>query len=116
MLKPFTRLFVVYRFVLVLVRPAEVEKVVANTEYISYNVIWYDMIGPLCDHACLVVFADCCCTRFVNRDDIDFGLAQDLPAVQTLEMVRDSGGVEVSHVCVLRPYICIEYSFSLFVC
>lgn len=43
---------------------------------------------------------DCCtiCTqlyRFVNRDDIDFGLAHDLPAVQTLEMVRDSGGVEV---------------------
>ncbi|CAN0502040.1 unnamed protein product, partial [Scytosiphon promiscuus] len=34
--------------------------------------------------------------RFVNRDDIDFGLAQDLPAVQTLEMVRDSGGVDVS--------------------
>ncbi|CAN0447979.1 unnamed protein product [Ectocarpus sp. 12 AP-2014] len=34
---------------------------------------------------------------FVNRDDIDFGLAQDLPAVQTLEMVRDSGGVEVDY-------------------
>lgn len=33
---------------------------------------------------------------FVNRDDIDFGLAQDLPALQTLEMVRDSEGVEVS--------------------
>ncbi|CAM9658370.1 unnamed protein product [Laminaria digitata] len=34
---------------------------------------------------------------FVNRDDIDFGVAQDLPAVQTLEMVRDSGGVEVDY-------------------
>lgn len=33
--------------------------------------------------------------RFVNRDDIDFTLAHDLPPVQTLEMVRDSGGVEV---------------------
>lgn len=33
--------------------------------------------------------------RFVNRDDVDFGLAQDLPAVQTLEMVRDDGGIEV---------------------
>lgn len=45
--------------------------------------------------------------RFVNRDDIDFGLAHDLPAVQTLEMVRDSGGVEVSRshrfLCVFAP-------------
>ncbi|CAM9308539.1 unnamed protein product [Choristocarpus tenellus] len=31
---------------------------------------------------------------YVNRDDIDFGLAQDLPPIQTLEMVEESGGVE----------------------
>ncbi|CAM9964479.1 unnamed protein product [Discosporangium mesarthrocarpum] len=34
---------------------------------------------------------------FVNRDDIDFGVANDLPPVQTLEMVEDSGGVEVDY-------------------
>lgn len=44
--------------------------------------------------------------RFVNRDDIDFGLAQDLPAVQTLEMVRDSGGIEV------RKYLGCGDSFA----
>ncbi|CAM9831259.1 unnamed protein product [Ascophyllum nodosum] len=34
---------------------------------------------------------------FVNRDDIDFGLAHDLPPVQTMEMVRDSEGREVDY-------------------
>lgn len=42
--------------------------------------------------------------RFVNRDDIDFGLAHDLPAVQTVEMVRDCQGIEVSFQ--LRRALC----------
>lgn len=45
--------------------------------------------------SCPPLLLDWTLDRFVNRDDIDFGLAHDLPAVQTLEMVRDSGGVEV---------------------
>lgn len=51
--------------------------------------------------------------RFVNRDDVDFGLAHDLPAVQTLEMVRDSGGVEVSGYHVIMHARTRKYATDL---
>lgn len=40
--------------------------------------------------------------RFVNRDDVDFGLAHDLPPVQKIDMVQYSEGMEVS-VCPHPP-------------
>jgi PITH domain len=33
----------------------------------------------------------------VNRDDLDFGSAADVPPVQANELVADSGGIEVDY-------------------
>jgi PITH domain len=35
--------------------------------------------------------------RFVNREDIDFSSAAEVPGVQTLECVADSEGIEVDY-------------------
>eukprot|EP00611_Tribonema_gayanum_P028816 TRINITY_DN7523_c0_g1_i1.p2 TRINITY_DN7523_c0_g1~~TRINITY_DN7523_c0_g1_i1.p2 ORF type:complete len:222 (-),score=40.48 TRINITY_DN7523_c0_g1_i1:201-866(-) len=41
---------------------------------------------------------------WVNRDDIDFTCAEDVPGVQSMELVADSGGVEVDYPTKLHKF------------